>query len=136
MLNKFNFILVVDDAAINRMGTSMTVRSLGCTVHEAVSGRDALSMLKVRSYAAILMDLQMPEMSGIECTEQIRALETGSHCRIPIIAYSSMAERDAKQACLDAGMDAFLDKACSSDELARILEQLVLCLPNPSGLIF
>ncbi|MBC7998305.1 MAG: response regulator [Leptolyngbya sp.] len=134
MPNKLKLILVVDDAAINLMGTSLTVRSLGYTVHEAVSGRDALVMLKERSYAAILMDVQMPEMSGIECTEKIRAIETGSHCRIPIIACSSMAESDAKQACFDAGMDAFLDKACSSDELAKILEQLVSGLPNLSGL--
>lgn len=123
MPNKLKLILVVDDTAINLMGTSMAVRSLGYTVHEAVSGQDALVRLKEHSYAAILMDVQMPKMSGLECTEKIRDIETGSDCRIPIIAFSSAPESDVKQDCIDAGMDAFLDKACSTDALATTLKQ-------------
>lgn len=118
-------ILIVDDTAINLMATAFTVRSIGYTVQEAVSGKDALLRLKERMYSAILMDVQMPEMSGLTCTKKIRAIEIGTNRRIPIIAFTSLAESDIRQECLDAGMDGFLDKACSSDELAKTLKQFV-----------
>lgn len=118
-------ILIVDDTAINLMSTALTVRSIGYTVQEAASGEEALLELKRRSYSAILMDLQMPKMSGLTCTKKIRAFETGTNRRIPIIAFTSQAESDIGQECLDAGMDGFLDKACSFDKLAKTLKQFV-----------
>jgi CheY-like chemotaxis protein len=118
-------ILVVDDTTINRMGTAFTVKTLGYTVEEVASGSAALEKLKRHSYAAILMDLHMPDMDGLECTAKIRALETGLDSRIPIIAFSSTPESDVKQRCIDAGMDAFLDKACSTELLGKTLTSLV-----------
>ena len=106
----------------------MLVQTLGYSVEEAIGCAAALRKLESCHFAAVLMDLQMPEMSGLECTNKIRTSEIGSDKRIPIIAFSSLAERDVKQECLDAGMDAFLDKECSGDELAKVLDRLI---PNP-----
>jgi CheY-like chemotaxis protein len=124
-MHRDKVILVVDDTTINRMGTAMTVKTLGYGVEEVASGSAALDKLKSRRYAAVLMDLHMPDMDGLECAAKIRALETGLDSRIPIIAFSSTPESDVKQNCIDAGMDAFLDKACSSELLGKTLTSLV-----------
>lgn len=128
-------ILIVDDMAINLMASGIVVRSLGYCTDEAKSGQDALDKLKGRSYVAILMDLQMPDMNGFQCAENIRIREIGTHRRVPIIGFSSMAEGDVKRKCIDAGMDAFLDKGCSSKQLAKVLSQFVPELPNLPGLV-
>ena len=124
-------ILVVDDTTINRMGTAMSVRTLGYSVEEVASGAAALDKLKSCSCAAILMDLHMPDMDGLECAAKIRAREMGLDSRIPIIAFSSTPESDVKQSCLDAGMDAFLDKACSTEQLGQTLNLLLTQVPKP-----
>lgn len=116
-------ILIVDDSAVGLMGSAMTVRTLGYIAHEAISGQAALDLLKVHSCAAILMDLQMPDMNGIECTRKIRTSETGSDSHIPIIGFSTMIEKDVIADCINAGMDAYLTKGCSSSELAAILKK-------------
>lgn len=122
MPNKLKLILIVDDSPINLMGTSQAVRALGYTVYGATSGQEALVRINERSYAAILMDVNMPEMSGLACTEKIRDIEIGTLCRTPIIAFTSERQSTIAQDCSDAGMDAFLDKACSPDELATTLK--------------
>lgn len=106
----------------------MTVRSLGYETDEAVSGQTALDKLKVRTFAAVLLDIQMPEMSGLECSEKIRAFEIGLDCRIPIIAFTCQSESNLEQRCLDAGVDTLLDKACSSERLGLVLKQFVVDL--------
>ena len=123
-------ILVVDDDALNLIASSMTVRSFGYAVDEASSGQIALDKIKVRTYAAILMDVQMPNMDGLECSVEIRAMEQGSDHRIPIIAFSSQLESDIKQDCFDAGMDAILEKGCSSAQLATVLKRFILDEPD------
>jgi two-component system sensor histidine kinase TorS len=116
-------ILVVDDSAVSLTGSAMTVRTLGYIAHEAISGQAALDILKVHSCAAILMDLQMPDMNGIECTRKIRTSETGSDSHIPIIGFSTMTEEDVIADCMNAGMDAYLTKGCSTEELAAVLKK-------------
>ncbi|MBA4027378.1 MAG: hypothetical protein C0473_03960 [Cyanobacteria bacterium DS3.002] len=116
-------ILIVDDSAVGLMGSAMTLRILGYIAHEAISGQAALDLLKVHSCAAILMDLQMADMNGIECTRKIRTSETGSDSHIPIIGFSTMIEEDVIADCINAGMDAYLTKGCSTSELAAILKK-------------
>jgi CheY-like chemotaxis protein len=116
-------ILIVDDSALGLMGSAMTVRTLGYIALEAISGQVAIDLLKVHTCAAILMDLQMPDMSGTECTRKIRTSETGSGYHIPIIAFSTMVEKDVIADCFKAGMDAYLTKGCSANELAAILKE-------------
>lgn len=123
-------ILIVDDGEVNLMGTGTMVRALGYIAHESNSGQDALDRLKVHSYGAILMDLQMPDMNGFECTRKIRMSETGSDSHVSIIAFSGMPEADVFTDCINAGMDAYLSKACSSRELAATLKKFAGGLPD------
>lgn len=124
-IDPVNVVLVVDDEKINRVGTTLTVQNIGYATDEATNGKDAIKKLNENKYSAVLMDLQMPGMSGFECAEQIRTIEMGSGKRIPIIAFSAMSENNIEQKCLDAGMDAFLDKACAKSQLALVLKQLL-----------
>lgn len=115
-------ILVVDDTRIAREGAVLTLRHLlGFQVDEAADGLAALEKVKTNMFAAILMDCDMPRMSGFECTAQIRELEklTGSH--MPIIGMTASTERDIRENCLKAGMDDYLDKACSNEKLRETL---------------
>jgi two-component system, sensor histidine kinase and response regulator len=77
----------------------------------------------------VLMDMQMPEMDGLEATRCIRALD-GAASRIPIIAMTANARPEDRQACLDAGMDAYLSKPLDLAALRDTLEHL---RPRPSA---
>jgi CheY-like chemotaxis protein len=113
-----DFVLVVDDTQIARCATALTLRRLfNYEVIEADSGYSAIEILKDRSCAAILMDCEMPGMNGFQCTQQIRELDrlTGAHT--PIIGLTAITYGDIREKCLQAGMDDYLDKGCSNEEL-------------------
>jgi CheY-like chemotaxis protein len=114
-------ILVVDDQPIVRQGTAIVVKGFGFEADEAASGGEALANVKNRQYDLILMDYNMPEMDGFQCTQQIRAMEKGTGKRIPIICMTANPERDIKESCLNAGMDDYLDKACTNEQLKTVV---------------
>jgi len=114
-------ILVVDDTALSRMGTAITVKALGFATDEAASGPEALDRVGSCHYALILMDYNMWQMDGIECTQKIRALESKTGTRVPIVALTSSNEMEIREKCLQAGMDDYLDKSYSPEELQEIL---------------
>ena len=94
----------------------------------AVNGRQAVEMFaksRPGDYAAILMDVRMPEMDGLEATAAIRALEREDAKRIPIVALSANAFDEDVQRSMQAGMNAHLSKPVESDRLMRILGELV-----------
>jgi CheY-like chemotaxis protein len=120
-------VLVVDDTSIMRQATAMTLRhSLGCEVDEAVDGFAAIDKIKSGTYAAVLMDCEMPRMDGLECTAQIRELEKLACRRIPIIGMSASTARDIRESCLNAGMDDYLDKSFSPEELRKVLAKWLI----------
>lgn len=95
------------------------------------SAEDALAVLQDAEFAAILMDVGLPGISGIECTKRIRALEAqNGRNRIPIIGLT--AQEDLKKVCLDAGMDDFLSKPFQSDNLRKILLRWVYLPGSPN----
>lgn len=77
------------------------------------------------TYAAILMDIRMPEMDGLEATEVIRAMKREDARRIPIIALTANAFDEDVQRSLQAGMNAHLSKPVDSDQLIRVLGELI-----------
>lgn len=110
-------ILVVDDNAINRRLMEALLVNAGQTCLLAASGAEALSILAASSVDAVLLDLQMPEMSGHETAARIRAGEAVSGRRLPIIAVTAHSWEQERDKCLVAGMDDFLEKPLNESDL-------------------
>jgi CheY-like chemotaxis protein len=116
-------ILVVDDEIINREITKMQLEGAELLVDTAEDGEEAVTMAKAGSYAAIFMDMQMPNMDGLEATRRIR--ELSGYGNTPIIALTANAFLDDRNRCLSAGMNDFLTKPFKPDDLfATLLRNL------------
>lgn len=103
--------LVVEDNAVNQILMTRLLESRGIAVVVAKNGREAVDRLEAETFDVVLMDLQMPEMSGIEATAMIRGREraTGS-ARVPIIVVTANHGVAERHACLEAGVDGFVGK--------------------------
>jgi CheY-like chemotaxis protein/two-component sensor histidine kinase len=113
-------VLVVDDDAVNRRLCVLQISRLGLEVEAVDGGDEAVSRCAKKSFAAVLMDVQMPGMDGLEATRRIRALD--SH-RMPIIAFTANVMPDDREKCLAAGMDDYLSKPLQLDDLTAALER-------------
>ena len=113
------FILVVDDDAMNREVAEMTLQVTGLQVDVAEDGSQAIHMAAGRSYAAILMDVQMPVIDGLMATQRIRSLP--GCAVVPIIAMTANAFTEDRERCLAAGMNDFLVKPFDPQHLYEIL---------------
>ena len=112
-------VLVVDDEPVNREVAQIQLESADLVADMAADGAEAVAMAQQKVYAAILMDMQMPQVSGLEATRQIRELAGYRHT--PIIAMTANAFAEDKARCLAAGMDDFLVKPFTPGELFAIL---------------
>ncbi len=108
-------VLVVDDEPINREVARMLLEDVGLLVDQAEDGEQAMAMAKAAGYAAILMDMQMPRLDGLEATRQLRRLD--GCAKTPIIAMTANAFVEDKARCLEAGMNDFLVKPFDPDAL-------------------
>lgn len=114
-------ILVVEDDEINQIVIKNILQEAGFTVDIAENGTRAIQKLKENKFDAILMDIQMPEMDGIEATKLIR--EELKLKTVPIIGLSAHAFKEEKQKALDAGMDDYLTKPVNPEELFKTLSR-------------
>lgn len=118
-------ILLVEDYAPNILVAGTLLERFGYEYDTAVNGIDALEKAKARRYDAIIMDVQMPGMDGFAATRAIRDYEQAFGLpRVPIIALTAYALNSDRARCLEAGMDDYIAKPFSEDELQRKLEQL------------
>ena len=108
--------LVVDDSVSVRRATEAFVRDLGCEAEGAGDGVEALARLRRRVPDLALVDLEMPRMNGVELVRAMRA-DPALH-RVPVIMITSRASGKHRRVALDAGVDVFLTKPYSEDELA------------------
>ena len=117
-------VLIAEDHDVNYLVVSEHLRQLGYTPERAHNGREAVAMHHRLRPAAILMDVAMPEMDGLEATRRIRAAEAESGAHTPIIGVTAhvFAGGDA-DACQDAGMDDYLPKPLQREDLAAKLER-------------
>lgn len=86
------------------------------------NGRKAVEALSVKRFDVVLMDVQMPEMSGLEAAAIIRSNEKGTNTRVPIIALTAHAGETYRMSCLLAGMDAYISKPICAEELINLVE--------------
>ena len=116
-------ILVAEDNPINQMLVRRVLEKLGHTVRIVGSGQEALDALLGEAFSLVLMDMQMPGMGGLEAAAAIRLREAGSPTRLPIVALTANALPSDRHACLAAGMDDYLSKPFSAEQLASVLER-------------
>lgn len=121
-------ILVVDDNMINREVAGDLLAEKGFTVDTAESGKDAVEMFKNAEpnyYSAILMDIMMPEMDGLETTSFIRELPRDDAKTVLIIALSANVHSNDSEKAIAAGMNMFLAKPFQVDSFVRILNEML-----------
>jgi CheY-like chemotaxis protein len=119
-------ILIVENNSINQLVGRRLLEGRGYTVVVANNGREALAILDEAAFVGfdcVLMDLQMPEMDGFECTAIIRDKERLTGSRLPIIAMTAYATQEHETRCLAAGMDGYLSKPFKPAEFFDLVER-------------
>ncbi len=115
-------ILLVEDNPVNQRLATRLLEKRGHRVILAANGREALEVLATESFDLVLMDVQMPEMDGLEATALIREREKGTGVHQPVIALTAHAMKGDREKCLAGGMDAYLTKPIQPQELDDLLE--------------
>jgi two-component system, sensor histidine kinase and response regulator len=109
---------------VNQRLALRLLENRGHAVAVAANGREALTALEQERFDLVLMDVQMPEMDGLQATATIRAREQQTGTHTPIIALTALAMKGDRERCLEAGMDAYLAKPVRADELFQMIERL------------
>jgi len=114
-------VLLVEDNPTNRMVSTEILETAGISVDTAANGIEAVASVKKKSYDVVLMDLQMPEMDGIEATRVIRKELNLIH--LPVIAMTAHVMSGDKEACIEAGMNGYVPKPIDRRQLFSILQR-------------
>ena len=119
-------VLLAEDHAVNRKLVTTILKKRGHLVEAVEHGRAAVEALeRARSpFDVVIMDLQMPEMGGLEATRAIRDAEAGTEKHVPIVALTAHAMKGDRERCLAAGMDGYLSKPIDVNLLLATVEQL------------
>jgi two-component system, sensor histidine kinase len=115
-------ILLAEDNRVNRIFLKRALTSAGHEVDEAENGAQAVELLARRAYDVVLMDIQMPEMDGLEASRKIRSMGNGSH-DTPIIALTAYAMKGDREKFLSQGMNGYVTKPVDFSELARAIAE-------------
>lgn len=124
-------LLVAEDNIVNQMVVRGILSKFGLQADTVANGREAVEALSRIPYDLVLMDIQMPEMDGLEASRRIREGEAGEAAKeVPIVALTAHARTEDRQECLDAGMNEYASKPVVPEGLYCILEKL---LPSAKG---
>jgi signal transduction histidine kinase/DNA-binding response OmpR family regulator len=118
-------VLLAEDNLVNQRLATRLLEKRGHRVTLAANGREALAAIEKQAYDLVLMDVQMPEMDGLEATIMLRQGEKGSERHQPVIALTAHAMKGDQERCLAAGMDGYLTKPIRPQELDEILDKYV-----------
>jgi len=110
-------VLVAEDDHLNRILAEMLLTRAGCLVDLAGNGKEALDLMNKRRYNLVLMDIEMPQMGGLQAIEQFRRRETDSDRHLPIVVMTACAQPEDQQRCLDAGADEYVSKPFTPEML-------------------
>ncbi|AYL95151.1 PAS domain-containing hybrid sensor histidine kinase/response regulator [Mucilaginibacter celer] len=111
-------VLVTDDNELNRLVALVILQNYGASVTESISGVNALELIKKQNFDAILMDIQMPGINGLETAKMIR----GTGNKSPIIALTAEAIKGEREKCLAAGMNDYITKPINEAEFLKVLD--------------
>jgi CheY-like chemotaxis protein len=116
-------VLVADDSPTGRAVVMRSLEQLGHSTAGVANGRAALDLVRTQNFDVIVMDMEMPEMGGVDATRAIRALPTIA-ARTPIVGLSAHAFSTDREACLDAGMNEHFTKPFRIEELQIAMERM------------
>jgi signal transduction histidine kinase/DNA-binding response OmpR family regulator len=114
--------LVVEDNLVNQKLVRKMLEVGGHTQELASNGREGVELAQSKHFDIVLMDIQMPEMDGLEATMTIRRAEAGTERHIPIIAMTAHVMPGDRERCLDAGMDGYLSKPVRIKDLLKAID--------------
>jgi len=116
-------ILIVEDNPQNMRLMELLLGAKGYILLEAIDGKEAMDVAKTERPDLILMDIQLPKMSGLEVTRRLRQLPAFNH--IPIIAITAYAMKGDKEKFIEAGGDAYLPKPINTRELPMMISEML-----------
>jgi len=116
-------LLLAEDNSINQKLAVVLLQKAGYSVDAVENGLQALEKVRENEYSAVLMDVQMPEMDGLEATRHIRELEKNTGRHTPIIAMTAHAMRGDRERCLESGMDDYVSKPLEPKVLFSALDR-------------
>lgn len=116
-------ILLVEDNLLNQKVVIFNLRKLNFDISAKTNGRDALEEFKNNKYDLILMDIMLPEMNGMEITEEIRKFEKENNVQnpVPIIALTANTYDNDREKCIGVGMNEYLAKPFSAQQLIDMI---------------
>jgi signal transduction histidine kinase/DNA-binding response OmpR family regulator len=117
-------VLLAEDNAINQKLAVRLLEKQGHLVKVANDGQEALAALEDGKFDVVLMDVQMPNMSGLEAVAAIRVLERGTGRHVPIVAMTAHAMKGDQERCLEAGMDGYISKPIQPDHMMDVIAQV------------
>lgn len=115
-------ILLVEDNPINQKVASRLLEKAGHSVTIAANGKEAVERIEGHEFDLVLMDVQMPEMDGLEATQVIRRNENGNR-HMPIVALTAHAMVGDRERCLEAGMDGYVTKPVQTQVLFQAMAE-------------
>ncbi len=118
-------ILLAEDSLVNQKLAQAVLRKRGHQVVVANNGREAVESVRTEKFDLILMDIQMPEMDGLEATAAIRSDEQQTGIHLPIIALTAHVLKGDRQRCLEAGMDGYVAKPIRANVLFDTIDQIL-----------
>ena len=124
LINKGLHVLIAEDNLVNQKLAAKLLEKQGHTSMIANNGREAVEAWETVAFDAVLMDMQMPVMDGIEATKEIRAREQKLGKHITIIAMTANAMTGDRERCLEAGMDEYIPKPVDVLRLVEVLEKI------------
>jgi two-component system chemotaxis response regulator CheY len=116
-------VLIVDDSPTIRRMVRASLNSVPATVAEAASGLDAIETLAVRGIDAIVLDLNMPDMHGLDVLRFVRT--HSQYCEIPVLVLTTRGDTESRGAALEAGASAYMTKPFSPASLAAAVKDLL-----------
>jgi CheY-like chemotaxis protein/HPt (histidine-containing phosphotransfer) domain-containing protein len=122
-------VLLAEDSLVNRKLAIGLLERRGYQVVAVKNGKQAVDAVRSQPFDLVLMDVEMPEMDGLEATRIIRAAEKETGAHVPIVALTARAMKGDREHCLAVGVDGYVSKPIRADQLYQAIEASVLARP-------